>query len=111
MKELTSSVEAFRDKLAKDGRDRATEIRDSLASYAKDRRDGTAIWTGTVHEARPTKERAAPAEPASAHAEHREPVAPAMEQTATFAGPAHPDKVKTRQAARNQQGRPGGQAK
>jgi hypothetical protein len=116
MKELTGSVDAFRDKLAKDGRDRAAEIRDNLASYGKDRSEGSAIWTGTVHKSRPVKEqpqaaRAAPAEPASEHAERSGPVAPAMDQKATYTGPGHPDKAKTRQAARNQQGRHTGQAK
>jgi len=40
MIDLTNGVDAFRDKLARNGRDRAAEIRDHLSTYARDRRRG-----------------------------------------------------------------------
>jgi hypothetical protein len=89
-KELTNSVDVFRDFLAKNGRDRAAEIRDNFASYANDRREGTAIWTETLRKTRPVK---APQVPATQNA------------TAPLATAWHQDKPKARQQQGRQRGR------
>ena len=62
MSELTNGVAAFRDKLASDGRERAAEIRDELSAYARDRREGTALWRGKFQKSRSAKEQPREAE-------------------------------------------------
>ena len=86
MKELTGSVDVFRDFLAKTGRDRAAAIRENFAAYANDRHEGTAIWTETLRKDRPVKE-------------------PQAAQTSHTAPTAHPDKPKTRPQQGRQRGR------
>jgi hypothetical protein len=61
MSELTNGVAAFRDKLASDGRERAAEIRGELSAYARDRREGTALWRGKL-QSRSAKEQPREAE-------------------------------------------------
>jgi hypothetical protein len=123
---LTEGVDAFLAKLDKDGRARAAEIRGNLASFARDRRDGMAIWRGNFHKSRPVKEQPShaafnmvaksPAAPAS-QAEREAPVV-AQEATAEAVNTQTlPDKVKVthfasgRQPARNTQGRHGAHPK
>jgi hypothetical protein len=79
MKDLTGSVDAFRDKLAKEGRDRAAEIRARLADYARDRREGMVIWRGNFKTSRP-------AASTDSYAHHR----PAAEPPASAAAHAKP---------------------
>ena len=107
-KNLVNSVDAFRDKLARDGRDRAAETRGNLASYANDRREGMAVWTRTLRQTPQVRKQpqAAPAEATG----QSQPVE-AMERKATFAATGRQDKAKIRQPALNQRGRQKGQAK
>ncbi len=62
MIDLTNGVDAFRDKVATDGRDRAVKIRDHLLAYARDRREGMAMWRENLKKSRPVGEQ--PGEPA-----------------------------------------------
>ncbi len=97
--DLTDGVDAFRDKLARDGRDRAAEIRDHLSTYARDRREGMAIWRGNFQKSRTVKEqprRAAhsvivqsAAAPAPRHEPAASPTAPADTQFAAAPSPGH----------------------
>ena len=109
MKDLTTNVDAFRDKLAKDGRDRAAETRNNLSAYAQDRAEGTAIWTGTaqksrVGDKRPAPKRSAP-EAAPVAVQEAEPASPQAEASESFAVAKS-----GRHASRNGHGRRGGQA-
>lgn len=111
MRDLTSGVDAFRDKLAKDGRDRAAEIRNNLSAYAQDRAEGTAIWTGTAQKSRSVKERPTPA--ATAMAQRSESHAAPPEEASPAAAPTHSANVAKsgRHANRSSgQGRRGGQS-
>ena len=120
MRDLTNGVEAFRDQLAKDCRDRAAEIRDHLSAYAHDRREGTAIWTGGFHNAT-VRAAAAPAAKSEATAEPGESLKTHTAAVGGGDGEARRDKAKSpqpsgRQSSRNSgqggpQGRQGGQAK
>jgi len=126
MIDLTEGVDAFLDKLGKHGRARAAEIRGNLASCARDRRDGMAIWRGNFHKSRPAKEQPSHAalsmvaESPAAPASQAEPEAPVVAQEATAEAvntQTLPDKVKVthfatgRQPARNPQGRHGAHPK
>ena len=101
MIDLTAGVDAFRDKLARDGRDRAAEIQDHLSAYARDRREGTAIWRSNLKKGPPVKEQPREAvhsvvvHSAAAPAARRETVA-----TPTASANAHAaDKAKSAQSA------------
>ena len=130
MIDLTDGVDAFRDKLARAGRDRAAEIRDHLSAYAHDRREGMAIWRGNFQRSRLMREQLAHAR----HSAAAQSAAPPTVQdkpaaaprapvnthgtTAAFAKPeARADKAKApqpapaRQTARHPKGRHGGHAK
>jgi hypothetical protein len=116
MRDLTNGVDAFRDKLAKDGRDRAAEIRDSLSACAHDRRDGMAIWRGNFQKSHPAKEKSggeavrgavvqSTAAPAPRHEPAAAPSAPVVTNAATgFAKvKAHTDEAKSTKPAPGRQ--------
>ena len=125
MRNLTNGVDGFRGKLAREGRDRAAEIRDHLSAYARDRREGLAMWRGTFQKSRPVKEQPGEAlhsvivRSAAASAPPHEPVAaPTHGATAPSVNPeVHADKTKSpqsgsaRQPSRQPQGRHRGRTK
>ena len=130
MTDLTDGVDALRDKFARDGRDRAAEIRSELSAYANDRRQGTAVWRGLFQKSRPVREQpekathSAVVQSAAVPAPRREPAespsAPVVTDgtTAAFAKvEVRTDKAKSpqpasgRQPTRHPQARHGGHAK
>jgi hypothetical protein len=52
MRNLTQGVAALLDNLDSEGRDRSAEIRERLAAYARDRRQGIVIWGGAFRRGR-----------------------------------------------------------
>ena len=97
MKDLTGSVDAFRDKLAKDGRDRAAEIRDASRSLCAGSPRGNGHLARELQEEpagsfdrsyahhRPAAE---PPAPAAAHAKPHEAPGAAAKPAAENAVPA-----------------------
>lgn len=82
MRDLTRGVATLRDNFAKEGRDRAAEIRERLAAYARDRQDAVAIWRAGLRQGQQV----------AAH--HAEPSVPASSSI-----PAHEDAVDATQSS------------